>query len=116
MLAEFKDSTFQSRHIGPRISDEAFMLHQLGFENLEEFIASVIPNDIFDSKQQFPKISYGSRYAWLAIKNPSLILNQSLQSPVGPPTTTMHTNKYTFIKGKFFLSHYKCLIIYLRQS
>ena len=45
--AELKDFTFKSRHIGPTNEDEAFMLQHLGFENLEEFISSVIPNEIF---------------------------------------------------------------------
>ena len=47
--AELKDFTFKSRHIGPTNADEALMLHQIGFENLEEFISSVIPSEIFDS-------------------------------------------------------------------
>ena len=48
--AELKDSTFKSRHIGPSHEDEAFMLRQLGFGNSEEFISSVIPDEIFDSE------------------------------------------------------------------
>ena len=50
--AELKDFTFKSRHIGPSNEDELFMLHYLGFENSEEFISSVIPNEIFDSEHQ----------------------------------------------------------------
>ena len=50
--AELKNSTFKSRHVGPTHKDEAFMLQHLGFENLEEFISSVIPNEIFDSENQ----------------------------------------------------------------
>ena len=41
--AELKDFTFKSRHIGPTKEDEAFMLRNLGYENSEEFISSVIP-------------------------------------------------------------------------
>ncbi len=48
--AEFKDFTFKARHIGPSKDDEVFMLQHLGYENLEEFISSVIPNEIFDSE------------------------------------------------------------------
>ncbi len=48
--AELKDFTFKSRHIGPTQSDEALMLQQLGYGNIEEFISSVIPNEIFDSE------------------------------------------------------------------
>ena len=47
---ELKDFTFKSRHIGPTNEDEALMLQLLGFENSEEFISSVIPNEIFDSE------------------------------------------------------------------
>jgi len=49
---ELKDFTFKSRHIGPSNEDEALMLQKLGYENLEEFISSVIPNEIFDSEHQ----------------------------------------------------------------
>ena len=52
LKAELKDFTFKSRHIGPSNIDEAFMLQILGFENSEEFISSVIPNEIFDSEHQ----------------------------------------------------------------
>ena len=48
--AELKDFTFKSRHIGPTNKDEALMLQLIGFENSEEFISSVIPNEIFDSE------------------------------------------------------------------
>ena len=48
--AELKDFTFKSRHIGPTKEDEADMLRYLGYENSEEFISSVIPNEIFDSE------------------------------------------------------------------
>ena len=50
--AELKDFTFKSRHIGPSNDDEASMLNLLGYKNLEEFISSVIPNEIFDSEHQ----------------------------------------------------------------
>ena len=57
--AEFKDFTFKSRHVGPTIEDEAFMLQYLGFENSEDFISSVIPNEIFDSETEGASISCG---------------------------------------------------------
>ena len=57
--AELKDSTLKSRHIGPTNDDEALMLQHLGFKNLEEFISSVIPNEIFDLVHQAPNIPEG---------------------------------------------------------
>jgi len=57
--AELKDFTFKSRHVGPTNEDEAFMLQHLGFENLEDFISSVIPNEIFDSENDGISISCG---------------------------------------------------------
>ena len=57
--AELKDFTFKSRHIGPSNADEALMLQYLGFENSEEFISSVIPNEIFDSEDQGGSIPDG---------------------------------------------------------
>jgi len=57
--AELKDFTFKSRHIGPSSEDEALMLQSLGFKNIEEFISSVIPNEIFDSEHQSGSIPKG---------------------------------------------------------
>ena len=57
--AELKDFTFKSRHLGPTNEDEAFMLQQLGFKNSEDFISSVIPNEIFDSENNAVSISCG---------------------------------------------------------
>ena len=57
--AELKDFTFKSRHIGPTKEEEAFMLRHLGYENSEEFISSVIPNEIFDSENQDVSIPDG---------------------------------------------------------
>ncbi len=37
---------FESRHIGPSVVQEATMLHELGFANLESFIKSVVPENI----------------------------------------------------------------------
>ena len=36
---ELKDSTFKSRHIGPRQADEVLMLQYLGYQSTEEFIS-----------------------------------------------------------------------------
>ncbi len=58
--AELKDFTFKSRHIGPRSKDEALMLQLLGYKNSEEFISSVIPNEIFDLEHQGASIPDGS--------------------------------------------------------
>ena len=57
--AELKDFTFKSRHIGPTSEDEALMLQYLGYENTEEFISSVIPNEIFDSENNVISIPDG---------------------------------------------------------
>ena len=57
--AELKDFTFKSRHIGPSSQEEAFMLQYLGFGDCENFISSVIPNEIFDSENQGPLIPDG---------------------------------------------------------
>ena len=57
--AELKDFTFKSRHIGPTNEDEALMLQHLGYENSEEFISSVIPNEIFDSENNGVSIPDG---------------------------------------------------------
>ena len=37
---------FESRHIGPSLEQEATMLHELGFANLESFIKAVVPENI----------------------------------------------------------------------
>ena len=37
---------FESRHIGPSLEQEATMLHELGFANLDSFIKSVVPENI----------------------------------------------------------------------
>jgi len=59
LKTDLKDFTFKSRHIGPSKDDEAVMLQHLGFENLEKFISSVIPNEIFDSEHQGVSIPDG---------------------------------------------------------
>ena len=56
---ELKDFTFKSRHLGLTNEDEAFVLQYLGFENSEDFISSVIPNEIFDSDNSGVSISSG---------------------------------------------------------
>jgi len=58
--AELKDLTFKSRHIGPNNEDEALMLEHLGYKNSEEFISSVIPNEIFDSENNVISLPDGS--------------------------------------------------------
>lgn len=37
---------FESRHIGPSLDQEATMLHELGFADLDTFIKSVVPENI----------------------------------------------------------------------
>jgi glycine dehydrogenase len=37
---------FESRHIGPSLDQEATMLHELGFADLDSFIKSVVPENI----------------------------------------------------------------------
>ena len=38
--------TFASRHIGPTNSEIEFMLQNLGYQNLEQFVADVVPGSI----------------------------------------------------------------------
>jgi len=59
LKAELKDFTFKSRHIGPSHEDESFMLQSLGFKSSEEFISSVIPNEIFDKENKVVSIPGG---------------------------------------------------------
>jgi glycine dehydrogenase len=40
------ERTFEDRHIGPTSNDEAKMLSHLGYSNLEDFIADVVPANI----------------------------------------------------------------------
>ena len=69
--AELKDFTFKSRHLGPTNEEEAFMLQCLGFENSEDFISSVIPNEIFDLENNVIDTSTGL----YAFDNGNYILN-----------------------------------------
>ena len=66
--AELKDFTFKSRHIGPSNEDEALMLQKLGCVNSEEFISSVIPNEIFDSEHKSVSIPDGCDQSEALIK------------------------------------------------
>ncbi len=56
---ESKDSNFLSRHIAPNNEEEALMLEKLGFSDLERFISSVIPNEIFDSALVEDEVPFG---------------------------------------------------------
>ena len=42
---------FQTRHIGPSISDESEMLHLLGYKDLQSFISDVVPSNIAIGKK-----------------------------------------------------------------
>ena len=59
LKAELKDFTFKSRHIGPSKEGEDVMLQHLGYKSLEEFISSVIPNEIFDLEDKGASIPDG---------------------------------------------------------
>ena len=76
--AELKDSTFKSRHIGPTAEDEATMLQSLGFANSEEFISSVIPSEIFDSKNSYISIPDGCNQN-IALKEINLISKKNVE-------------------------------------
>tara|TARA_Y100001970_G_scaffold285458_1_gene405320 strand:- start:29374 stop:32295 length:2922 start_codon:yes stop_codon:yes gene_type:complete len=39
---------FSSRHIGPSLQERDVMLNKLGFDDLDKFIASVIPSSLYD--------------------------------------------------------------------
>ncbi len=56
---ESKESKFQSRHIGPSIEDQSLMLEKLGYKDLERFICSVIPNEIFDAALVEDEVPFG---------------------------------------------------------
>ncbi len=56
---ELKDSNFESRHIGPSNEEESLMLEKLGFNNLERFISSVIPSEIFDAALVEDDVPFG---------------------------------------------------------
>ena len=43
-------SPFAQRHIGPSEAEQLRMLNALGYSDLQEFIADVVPADILDSK------------------------------------------------------------------
>ena len=47
----YEGEHFQTRHIGPSISDESEMLHLLGYKDLDSFIADVVPSNIAISKK-----------------------------------------------------------------
>ena len=46
MKAKFGSDLFIDRHLGLRDTDERIMLNKLGFNNIDQFIDQVIPEDI----------------------------------------------------------------------
>jgi len=46
MTSKFGSDLFIDRHLGLRDNDERIMLNKLGFNNIDEFINQVIPEDI----------------------------------------------------------------------
>ncbi len=77
--AELKDFTFKSRHLGPTNEEEAFMLQHLGFKNSEDFISSVIPDEIFDSENNGVSISCGCDQNE-ALKEIKIISKQNIEN------------------------------------
>jgi glycine dehydrogenase len=47
----YEGERFQTRHIGPSITDESEMLHLLGYKDLESFINDVVPSNIAIAKK-----------------------------------------------------------------
>ncbi len=41
---------FTRRHIGPNLSDQALMLKELGFNNLQEMISKIVPKSIYNTE------------------------------------------------------------------
>jgi glycine dehydrogenase len=73
---------FQSRHIGPRESEIQAMLKELGFANLEEMAAKVIPKNI--RSKNAPKIGDGiSEFEMLKTLKEMLSQNKVFRSYLG---------------------------------
>ena len=47
----YEGERFQTRHIGPSITDESEMLHLLGYKDLQSFISDVVPGNIAIAKK-----------------------------------------------------------------
>ena len=47
----YEGERFQTRHIGPSITDESEMLHLLGYKDLQSFISDVVPSNIAIAKK-----------------------------------------------------------------
>ena len=52
-------SPFVQRHIGPGATAVQTMLDRLGFADLEQFVRSVVPHDIFDSSAPIAELPKG---------------------------------------------------------
>ena len=51
MKSKFGSDLFIDRHLGLADNDESIMLNKLGFNNIDQFINQVIPEDIqFNNK------------------------------------------------------------------
>ena len=74
---------FQARHIGPNETEIKAMLHELGFNHLEEFIAKVIPQNI-RSHHTYEKLGLGlSEFHTLQQLQSMVKKNQVLKSFIG---------------------------------
>ena len=47
----YEGERFQTRHIGPSITDESEMLHLLGYKDMQTFISDVVPSNIAIAKK-----------------------------------------------------------------
>jgi glycine dehydrogenase len=47
----YEGERFQTRHIGPSITDESEMLHLLGYKDMQTFIGDVVPSNIASAKK-----------------------------------------------------------------
>ena len=47
----YEGERFQTRHIGPSVSDESEMLNLLGYNDLQSFISDVVPSNIAIAKK-----------------------------------------------------------------
>ena len=59
MISKFGSDLFIDRHLGLEDNDERIMLNKLGFNNIDQFINQVIPEDIHlkdKSSEILPKV------------------------------------------------------------
>ena len=80
----YEGERFQTRHIGPSITDESEMLHLLGYKDLQSFISDVVPANIAIAKKLSETLdSAKSEVAVIAELREIASQNQLLTSLIG---------------------------------